>query len=154
RIMKTFRCEYVQTYGLTETSPYLTMSLLPRRLAELPAAEAFAWRCKTGRPLAGVEVRVVRDDGSDVRADGREVGEIVARGQTVTPGYWQNPSATAAAFRDGWFLTGDLAVLDSEGFVQIVDRKKDVIKTGGETVFSTEVEKVLYSHASVQEAAV
>jgi len=154
RIMATFRCEYVQTYGLTETSPYLTMSLLPEHLARLPPREQFAWRCKTGRPLAGVAVRVVRDDLSDVRPDGREVGEIVCRGDTVTPGYWQNPAATAAAFRDGWFLTGDLAVLDSEGFLQIVDRKKDVIKTGGETVFSTEVESVLCAHPHVRQAAV
>ena len=154
RIMATFRCEYVQTYGLTETSPYLTMSLLPEHLARLPPREQFAWRCKTGRALAGVEVRVVRDDLSDVRPDGREVGEVACRGDTVTPGYWQNPAATAAAFRDGWFLTGDLAVLDSEGFLQIVDRKKDVIKTGGETVFSTEVESVLCAHPHVRQAAV
>jgi acyl-CoA synthetase (AMP-forming)/AMP-acid ligase II len=154
RIMATFRCEYVQTYGLTETSPYLTMSLLPQRLAVRPPQEQFVWRCKTGRPLAGVDVRVVRDDLTDVRTDGREVGEVVCRGDTVTPGYWKNPAATAASFRDGWFLTGDLAVLDSEGFLQIVDRKKDVIKTGGETVFSTEVESVLCAHPHVQQAAV
>jgi hypothetical protein len=72
----------------------------------------------------------------------------------VTPGYWRNPAATAAAFKDGWFLTGDLAVIDAHGFVNIVDRKKDVIKTGGETVFSTEVEQVVYAHPAVQEAAV
>lgn len=154
RVMSTFRCDYVQTYGLTETSPYLTMSLLPERLARLPAAERFALRCKTGRPLQGVEVRVVRDDGSEVRPDGREVGEVICRGETVTPGYWRNPDATAAAFRDGWLLTGDLAHVDAEGFLQIVDRRKDVIKTGGETVFSTEVEKVLHDHPAVQEVAV
>ncbi|MSR47383.1 MAG: fatty-acid--CoA ligase [Planctomycetes bacterium] len=154
KIMATFGAEYVQTYGLTETSPYLTMSLLPDHLAKLPPAEQFVWRCKTGRPLAGVEVRVARDDGTSVAADGREVGEIVCRGDSVTPGYWKNPTATAAAFRDGWFRTGDLAVLDHEGFVHIVDRAKDVIKTGGESVFSTEVEAILCTHPSVQEAAV
>ena len=154
KVMSTFRCDYVQTYGLTETSPYLTMSLLPERLAALPPAEQFALRCRTGRPLEGVEVRVVRDDGSEVRPDGREVGEVICRGETVTPGYWRNPAATAAAFRAGWLLTGDLANVDAEGFLQIVDRRKDVIKTGGETVFSTEVEKVLHGHPDVVEAAV
>jgi acyl-CoA synthetase (AMP-forming)/AMP-acid ligase II len=154
KIVATFRCDYVQTYGLTETSPYLTLSLLPPHLAKLPDERRFQFVCKTGRPMPGVEVRVVRDDGSEVRRDGRDVGEVVCRGPTVTPGYWQNPSATAAAFRDGWLLTGDLATVDAEGFLQIVDRKKDVIKTGGESVFSTEVEQVLYAHPAVQEAAV
>jgi len=154
RIMATFGAEYVQTYGLTETSPYLTLSLLPERLRQLPPEQQFAWRCKTGRPLPGVDVKVVRDDGTTVRDDAREVGEIVCRGDTVTPGYWRNPAATAAAFRDGWFRTGDLAVVDSEGFLHIVDRAKDVIKSGGESVFSTEVEKVVYDHPAVQEAAV
>jgi acyl-CoA synthetase (AMP-forming)/AMP-acid ligase II len=154
KVMATFRCDYVQTYGLTETSPYLTMSLLPERLAALPPAEQFALRCRTGRPLEGVEVRVVRDDGSDVSPDGREVGEVICRGETVTPGYWRNPAATESAFRDGWLLTGDLANVDGEGFLQIVDRRKDVIKTGGETVFSTEVEKILHGHPAVLEAAV
>ncbi len=153
-IVATFGCEYVQTYGLTETSPYLTMSLLPRHLAERSDDDRFRFACKTGRPLAGVEVRVVRDDVTDVRRNGEEVGEIVCRGDTVTPGYWRNPAATAAAFRDGWLQTGDLAVVDEEGFLQIVDRRKDVIKSGGESVFSTEVEQVVHAHPSVREAAV
>jgi acyl-CoA synthetase (AMP-forming)/AMP-acid ligase II len=154
KVMATFGAEYVQTYGLTETSPYLTMSLLTERLRALPADEQFAWRCKTGRPLAGVEVRVIRADGSEVAPDGREVGEIVCRGDSVTPGYWRNPAATAAAFRDGWFATGDLAVRDHEGFLHIVDRAKDVIKSGGESIYSTEIEQVLFAHPAVREAAV
>jgi acyl-CoA synthetase (AMP-forming)/AMP-acid ligase II len=72
----------------------------------------------------------------------------------VTPGYWRDSRATKEAFRDGWLLTGDLAVLDEEGFLNIVDRKKDVILTGGETVYSTEVEKVMAAHPAVQEVAV
>ncbi len=154
KVMATFGAEYVQTYGLTETSPYLTMSLLTEKLQRLPPEQQFAWRCKTGRPLAGVEVRVVREDLSDVAPDGREVGQIVCRGDTVTPGYWRNPAATAAAFRDGWLCTGDLAVRDAEGFLHIVDRAKGVIKSGGESIYSTEVEQVLFAHPAVQEAAV
>jgi acyl-CoA synthetase (AMP-forming)/AMP-acid ligase II len=154
RVIATFRCEYVQTYGLTETSPFLTMSLLPEHLKSRPRAVQRGFQCKTGRPLPGVEVRVHGDDGSPVPPDETTVGEIVARGPTVTPGYWRNEEATAQAFRDGWFHTGDLAVLDEEGFVDIVDRKKDVILSGGETIYSTEVEKALAAHRAVQQVAV
>jgi len=82
------------------------------------------------------------------------VGEIVVRGPSVTPGYWNNPEQTSLAFTDGWFHTGDLAVMDTEGYVNIVDRKKDVIVTGGELVFSIEVENVLQEHPGVLEVAV
>lgn len=154
-ILATFGCGYVQTYGMTETSPYLTLGILPRELAALPAEERLRLQCKTGRPFAGVELEVVDDDGRPVAADERTVGEIRVRGATVTPGYWQNPDATAAAFdRDGFLRTGDLATIDRHGFVDIVDRKKDVIKTGGEAVYSIEVENVLYAHPAVLECAV
>jgi len=96
----------------------------------------------------------VGDDGAQVPVDGATVGEIRVRGATVTPGYWRRPEATEAAFRDGWLMTGDLAVRHGHGFVDIVDRKKDMIITGGENVYSTEVEAVLYEHAAVLEAAV
>jgi len=82
------------------------------------------------------------------------VGEIVVRGESVTPGYWNLPEETEKSIRNGWLYTGDLAVVDSEGYVNIVDRKKDMIVTGGENVYSTEVENVLYSHPAVLEAAV
>ena len=155
RILTTFSCDYVQTYGMTETSPYLTLSLLPPELLPLPLEQQLHWKCKTGRPFSGVELRVVHDDGSAIAADGKAVGEIRVRGKTVTPGYWRNPEATAAAFDgEGFLMTGDLATIDAYGFVDIVDRKKDVIKTGGETVYSIEVEHVLYEHPAVLECAV
>jgi acyl-CoA synthetase (AMP-forming)/AMP-acid ligase II len=154
-VIETFGCEYVQTYGMTETSPYLTMSLLKAHLRSMPAAEQLRYRAKTGRPFLAVELRVVSEAGAPVAADEREVGEIQARGETVTPGYWNRPDATAEAFTaDGWLKTGDLAVMDQEGYVTIVDRKKDMIITGGEKVYSTEVEFVLYQHPAVLEAAV
>lgn len=154
RVQEIFHCDYVQTYGLTETSPFLTMSILPPHLAKAPEEVRHAYRCKTGRPLPGIDVRVVDEAGKAVPADGRSVGEIVARGPSVTPGYWRDPKATELSFRDGWLLTGDLAVVDEEGFLNIVDRKKDVILTGGETVYSTEVEKALAAHPAIQEVAV
>ncbi len=154
QVIETFGCEYVQTYGMTETSPYLTLSLLKEHMRALPPAEQMAFRAKTGRPFAAVELRVVGEDGRDVPPDERTVGEIRVRGETVTPGYWNRPEETAAAFEDGWLKTGDLAVVDAEGFVTIVDRAKDMIITGGEKVYSTEVEHVLYAHPAVLEAAV
>ncbi len=153
-IMRVFRCTYVQTYGMTETSPYLTLSLLHPHLEKLSPAEQFRYRAKTGRSFRGVALRVVAEDGSDVASDGIQVGEIWARGPTVTPGYWQRPDLTAAAFSDGWLRTGDLATLDSEGYLDIVDRKKDMIISGGEKIYSTEVEHALMAHPGVMEAAV
>jgi len=154
RVVEVFGCEYVQTYGMTETSPYLTLSLLDERLRALPPQERLRLCARTGRPFAGVELEVVDEAGRPVPPDDRTVGEIRVRGETVSPGYWRRPEETAAAFRDGWLYTGDLAVLDEHGFVDIVDRRKDVILTGGETVYSTEVEKALLEHPAVLEAAV
>ncbi|MBI4772729.1 MAG: long-chain-fatty-acid--CoA ligase [Deltaproteobacteria bacterium] len=154
KIMATFKCDYVQTYGMTETSPYLTLSLLKENLVHLPEEDKFRFKAKTGRPFIGVLLRVVRDDGTDVNPDDREVGEIIVKGDIVTKGYWNRPEETANALRDGWLHTGDLAVIDREGYVNIVDRKKDMIITGGENVYSVEVENVLYMHPDVLEAAV
>jgi fatty-acyl-CoA synthase len=154
-VSAAFGCEYVQTYGMTETSPYLTLSLLSPKLRELPAEDQLAWRAKTGRPFLTVELEVRAEGGSLVPPDGATVGEICVRGPTVTPGYWNDPEATRAAFDERGFLrTGDLAVLDAEGYVNIVDRKKDMIITGGEKVYSTEVEHVLHLHEAVLEVAV
>ena len=153
-IVAVFGCDYVQTYGMTETSPFLTMSLLKAAMRAWPEPAQMVMRSKTGRPVLGVELRVARDDGALVAADEREVGEIQVRGETITQGYWRQPEVTAATFTaDGFLRTGDLAVLDAEGYVTIVDRKKDVINTGGEKVYSTEVEHVLYAHPAVLEAA-
>ncbi len=154
RVVETFRCEYVQTYGLTETSPYLTFSLLKDRLKSLPEEEQMRYRSMTGRAALGVALRIVDEKGNDVQADAESVGEIIARGDRVTPGYWKLPEATAEAFWQGWFRTGDLATIDREGYLNIVDRKKDAIVTGGEVVYSTEVEYALYEHSAVLEAAV
>ena len=154
QLVQTFRCEYIQTYGLTETSPYLTFSLLKEHLKNRPAGEQMRYRSMTGRAALGVQLRVVDEGNRDIPADGSAVGEIVARGDRITPGYWKLPDATAEAFRDGWFHTGDLATIDGEGYLNIVDRKKDAIVTGGEVVYSTEVENALYEHPAVLEVAV
>ena len=154
KIVTTFQCDYVQTYGMTETSPYLTMSILKDHLAKLPAEEQLKIKSKTGREFITVQLKVVRENGTEVARDEQEVGEIIVKGATVTPGYWRLPKETKRAIKDGWLYTGDLAVMDAEGYVTIVDRKKDMILTGGENVYSTEVENVLYMHPAVLEAAV
>ena len=155
RILHTFKCDYVQTYGMTETSPYLTMSLLPPAITAMPLEQQLPYKCKTGRAFQGVELRVVDDQGKPVANDGKAVGEIRVRGETVTPGYWRNKAATKAAFDpEGFLMTGDLATIDQYGFVDIVDRKKDVINSGGENVYSIEVENALYEHPAVLECAV
>jgi fatty-acyl-CoA synthase len=153
RIVEVFRCEYIQTYGMTETSPYLTLSILKGHLRCLSTEAQLAFKARTGRPFMGVDLQVVDDQDCPVPADDRTVGEIWVRGDTVTPGYWNLPEETAKTFHQGWLKTGDLAVVDAEGYVNIVDRKKDMILTGGENVYSTEVENVLYLNPKILEAA-
>jgi fatty-acyl-CoA synthase len=154
KIIETFRCDYIQTYGMTETSPYLTLSSLKAHLRRLPYEEQLRFKAKTGREFIAVELRVVDGRGEDVARTDNEVGEIIVKGDIVTEGYWKAPEETAKAIRDGWLYTGDLATIDAEGYVTIVDRKKDMILTGGENVYSTEVENVLYSHPAILECAV
>ncbi len=141
--------ELVHSYGLTETAPILTTLGWEQHLVGLEGGERLR---SVGRPLVGVEIRIV--DGAGADAAPGEVGEIVVRGPNVSPGYLDRPEETAAAFRDGWFHTGDVGRRDEDGFLYVVDRKKDVVITGGENVWSTEVEAVLYAHPDVVEAAV
>jgi len=152
-IMTAFGCDYIQTYGMTETSPYLTLSILKDHLKKLPPDAQLKYKSKTGRPFIGVDLKVVDDSGALIAADEKQVGEILVRGDTITPGYRNLPEETAKAFSEGWLRTGDLATVDSEGYVNIVDRKKDMIVTGGENVYSTEVENVLYLYPKILEAA-
>ena len=154
RIAETFKCDYIQTYGMTETSPYLTLSLLKGHLKELSYEDQLRFKSKTGREFIGVNLKVVNERGEEVQQDEKEVGEIIVKGDTVTKGYWKLPDETAKAIKEGWLFTGDMAVIDAEGYVTIVDRKKDMILTGGENVYSTEVENVLYMHPAILECAV
>jgi fatty-acyl-CoA synthase len=154
KIVETFQCDYIQTYGMTETSPYLTLSILKDHLKKLSATEQLTFKSKTGREFIGVELKVVNERGGEIEADEKEVGEIIVRGDIVTSGYWKLPEETAKAIKGGWLYTGDMAVIDAEGYVTIVDRKKDMILTGGENVYSTEVENCLYLHPAILECAV
>ena len=130
-------------YGQTELAPVATI---------LPPHEQVSHAGSAGRPVLHVETRLMDDDGNFL-APG-EVGEVVHRGPQIALGYWNNPAQTAEAFQGGWFHSGDLGVFDAEGRLSIVDRKKDMIKTGGENVASREVEEVLYEHPAIAEVAV
>jgi fatty-acyl-CoA synthase len=142
-------CECICGYGMTESSPTLTRSL------DKPGApRSLARRSTTGFPILGVDLGVVDESGNEIAHDNATVGEIVARSNHVMIGYWNDVDATAAVLRDGWLHTGDLAVVDADGYVTIVDRQKDVIVSGGENVSSVEVEHALAAHPAVREAAV
>jgi fatty-acyl-CoA synthase len=142
-------CECICGYGMTESSPTLTRSLdkpgEPRSLDR---------RATTGLPILGVDVRVLDDADDEVAWDGRSVGEVCARSNHIMTGYWNKPADTAAALRGGWLRTGDLAVVDQDGYITIVDRRKDLIVSGGENIASVEVEKAIAAHPSVAEVAV
>jgi fatty-acyl-CoA synthase len=116
--------------------------------------ERFTRQAMTGYAMPGVELRVVDSNDQDVPKDGRSIGEIITRSDGVMQGYWRQTEASAEVLRGNWFHTGDMAVWDDQGYLLIVDRKKDVIVTGGENVSSLEVEKVMLSHPAVLEAAV
>jgi long-chain acyl-CoA synthetase len=138
--------EIAQFYGATETSSIVTCLRNEHRVIET----SLLGSC--GQSVAGVAVKVVREDGSECGAG--EVGEILVRGPNVTIGYWRNPEATAAALIDGWYHTGDMGLLDHGDHLFVVDRLKDMIVSGGENVYSIEVEDVLHRHPAVAEAAV
>ncbi len=150
RAMQAFGCNFGQGYGLTEAAPLLTVLSADDHRRAAGGDEHLLASC--GKAVPGVDVRVVDVDGRDVKPG--EVGEIIARGPNIMRGYWRRDDDTASAIIDGWLRTGDLATVDTEGYLYLVDRKKDMIVTGGENVFSTEVEAVLYAHPSVKEAAV
>ena len=142
---------FVQAYGMTEAAPLLTM-LDPQDCSIDGTPEQVRRLASCGKESLGVEVRVVSTDGRDVQPG--EIGEIIARGPNIMLGYWRMPEATTAAIVDGWYHTGDLATIDEENFIYIVDRAKDMIISGGENIYCVEVENALYTHPAVLEAAV
>ncbi|MBA0083687.1 MAG: long-chain-fatty-acid--CoA ligase, partial [Acidobacteria bacterium Pan2503] len=146
-------CVCFSGYGLTETAPVLTISPMKPEV-HWEGEQRYVGQSMTGYAIPGVELRVVDANDQDVPRDGQSMGEIIARTDGVLEGYWKQPAATAEALRGGWFYTGDMATWNKEGYILIVDRKKDIIVSGGENVSSLEVEKVLLSHPAVLEVAV
>jgi acyl-CoA synthetase (AMP-forming)/AMP-acid ligase II len=146
-------CECFSGYGLTETSPSLSIS--PMKLGMgWDSEQRYVGQAMTGYAFPGVEIRVVDANDNDVLRDGQTMGEIIARSDGVMEGYWRQPDASAEALRGGWFHTGDMATLNEEGYLLIVDRKKDIIVSGGENISSLEIEKAILAHPAVLEAGV
>ncbi|MEO6205782.1 MAG: long-chain fatty acid--CoA ligase [Mycobacteriales bacterium] len=134
----------LEGYGLSESASTCTFNINAEQRKVL----------SIGKPIWGVEVKVVDDDDNDLEVGEEHIGEIVIRGHNMMKGYYKNPEATAEAFRGGWFHTGDLAYQDKDGYFFIVDRKKDLVIRGGYNVYPREVEEVLYAHPAIAEAAV
>ncbi len=150
---KELGCPCFAGYGLTETAPVLsTAKLKPGE--QFADEQRYVAQAMTGYAIPGAELRVVDIEDKDVPRDGKTMGEIVARSDGVMLGYWRQPAATAEVMRGGWFHTGDMAMISEDGRILIVDRKKDIIVSGGENISSLEVEKTLLAHPGVYEAAV
>jgi acyl-CoA synthetase (AMP-forming)/AMP-acid ligase II len=149
RAIDIFQCDFIQGYGMTETTAGVTFLLPPdhrRSLADKPELLTSA-----GRPAVGTEVRIV--DHLDRSVPAGTVGEVIARGPTLMRGYWKLPAESAEALRDGWMHTGDLGRMDDEGYLYIVDRANDVIVSGGENIYPRTVEEVLLQHPEIADAA-
>ncbi|MFD1447962.1 long-chain-fatty-acid--CoA ligase [Oceanobacillus profundus] len=145
--------EFIQIYGMTETSPLTLTSLIRAQHVDEPKEVQYRMKSKAGYQMFLTDVKVVNEEGEEVASNGQEIGELVIRSNGVMEGYWKNEKATNEVIRNGWFHTGDMGVVDSEGNIEIVDRKKDVIISGGENISSIEVENILYEHPAVIEAA-
>jgi fatty-acyl-CoA synthase len=147
-------CFVFAGYGMSETASCGTTSFLKDHLRDLPEEEKIRLAGKAGFEDAVSMVRVVNQDGKDVLPNGKEMGEIIFRGNTVIDKYWKLPDETRNTIIDGWLYSGDIAVIDENGYIEIVDRKKNIIISGGENIGSVEIEDVIRSHPAVADVAV
>lgn len=153
-IQDKFGCRCIVGYGLTETTPVITLAWPKAHLMGESKEKQLERQAKTGYPLPGVQIRVVDSNGVEVKPNGQQIGEITVRSNHVMDGYYKDPDGTRNAIRDGWFYTGDMAVVDEDGYILIKDRSKDIIISGGENISSVEIENCLYANPKVFEAAV
>ncbi len=154
RMEKAFGCEVYAGYGLSETGPILAAAIPKAGVSSASEEDRYLRQAMTGWPLIGNEVRVVDEDMKDVPRDLKTIGEIVVRGDHVMEGYFNDREQTASIMDGGWLHTGDMAVWDNESYIQIVDRKKEIIISGGENISSVEIENSIYAHPAVLEVAV
>jgi fatty-acyl-CoA synthase len=141
-------------YGMSETCPILTLAQLKPHMLDWDEERQLEIRCKTGLPIPLVELRVVDEEMNDLPHDGKTPGEVVVRAPWLTQGYLKDPKNSEALWRGGYLHTGDIGVMDEEGYLKITDRLKDVIKTGGEWISSLELEDLILKHPAVAETAV
>jgi fatty-acyl-CoA synthase len=151
---KKFGVRMLHAWGMTETSPLGTISRLKSYMEAWPDDQRFAVRAKQGYASVGVELRAVDEAGGEVLWDGKAMGELQVRGPWVVKAYYNNPEGARQFTADGWFRTGDVVTIDPEGYIQIADRTKDLIKSGGEWISSIDMESMLMAHPNVLEAAV
>jgi fatty-acyl-CoA synthase len=154
RLEQAFHCEVCSGYGLTETAPVATTAQTKSNVTCADDTERISRLAAAGWPLVGCEVHVADAEMRDVPQDMETVGEVVVRGDNVMDGYYREAEATKAAITNHWLRTGDMAVWDEENYIYIVDRKKDIIISGGENISSIEVEKAIFAHPAVLECAV
>jgi fatty-acyl-CoA synthase len=150
---KKYGLQVMHAWGMTEMTPLGTVARLKAYQLDLPEAERFALRAKQGTPVMGVEIRAMDVMGQEIPWDGKAFGELQVRGPWIASSYY-NDERSAGQWEDGWFRTGDVVTIDSEGFVQIVDRTKDLVKSGGEWISSQDLENAIMGHPKVLEAAV
>ena len=150
---KKYGVRFRLAWGMTETTPIATFMAVKDHLEDLPEKHRFDLLARHGLPLAGVDIRIVDAEGQEIAWDGTTMGELQTRGPWVTSGYYNDPR-NDQAFQDGWFRTGDVATIDPEGYLQIMDRTKDLVKSGGEWISSVDLENALMAHPKVMEAAV
>jgi long-chain acyl-CoA synthetase len=151
KALAIFPCGFAQLYGQTESGPFTT-ALKPEDHIMDGSEKKFARLASSGKPVLNYEIRIVDEEDNDVPVG--EVGEIVGRSEAMMKGYWQMPEETAKKLKNGWLHTGDLGRFDEDGYVYIVERKNDLIISGGVNVYPREIEEVLYQHPSVSEASV
>jgi acyl-CoA synthetase (AMP-forming)/AMP-acid ligase II len=151
RALEIFPCGFAQLYGQTESGPFTTV-LKPEDHVLDGSDEKVQRLASSGRPAVNYEIRVVDENDNDVPVG--EVGEIIGRSEAMMIGYWQMPEETEKKLKNGWLHTGDLGKLDEEGYVYIVERKNDLIISGGVNIYPREIEEVLYRHTAVSEASV
>ncbi|CQR50129.1 MULTISPECIES: long-chain fatty acid--CoA ligase [Haloferax] len=154
RFDEEYDVDVLHAWGMTEMSPVGTVAHLKPGMEDLPAEEQYEKRAKQGLLAPGLEMRVVDDDGNEVPWDGEEFGELWVRGPWVTTEYFERPDANEEDYEGNWLKTGDVVTVDEDGYVQIVDRAKDVIKSGGEWISSLELENSIMAHDDVAEATV
>jgi fatty-acyl-CoA synthase len=141
-------------YGMSETCPLLTAAMLKPHMLDWPIEEQVAVRCRTGLAIPNVQLEIVDHDGKPLPHDGETTGEVVVRSPWLTQGYLKEPEKSEELWRNGWLHTGDVGYIDKEGYLQITDRLKDVIKTGGEWISSLTLEDIVSQHEAVSESAV
>ncbi len=153
RFARQFNCFVIHAWGMTEMSPLGTTGNLLKKHADLPLEKRLDVQAKQGRTVYGVEIKITDDEGKELPRDGKAFGDVKVRGPWITAGYFKGEGGNVLD-KEGWFTTGDVATLDSDGYMQITDRSKDVIKSGGEWISSIDLENAAVGHPAVQEAAV